>query len=279
MNRIVAVPNWSFYDPSLCFAANELLEKSGVLVHYCQGDEDHQRSVIAFSGLQSDVFESMTQLASLLLPKIDLGLQQGVHPRVGALDVAPFVLLEGSEPTLVLGAISWAKEFSKQFDVPVHLYEKAAEAGNEYRLPYLRGQVGNLEQLPDFGSLAHRKWGTSIVGVRDFLLAANLNYAIDDLSIVKDIAREIRLMRDHGNPALSGVRALGFPLKAQGMTQLSLNFTDPDNTSFDSVLEIINELLDGWEVFMIETELIGIIRPSDVAKATQLSYEPSQVVS
>jgi glutamate formiminotransferase len=279
LNRILAVPNWSFFDPSLTNEARRRLLNAQVKVHYCQGDIDHQRTVTAFSGNQVAVFEALDQLADFLLPRIDLRVQSGVHPRVGALDVAPFVLLEGSETHLIRDVNHWAARLSDRFQMPVHLYEKSAEGGHEYRLPYLRGQLGNTEQLPNFGSLAHERWGTTVVGVRDFLLATNINFAIDDPSDVKYVAKELRFMRDHGNPDLQGVRALGFTLESQCMTQLSLNLTQPNLTSFDRVMEVANELLDGMEIFIIETELIGVIRSRDLHGATTLSYDPSQVVS
>ena len=277
LNRIVAIPNWSFYDPDLCEEARSLVAERGLTVHYAKGDIDHQRTVTAFSGTQSDVFDALDALADFLLPYIDLQVQKGVHPRVGGLDVAPFVLLEGYEPELIEGVTIWALKFSNRFDVPVHLYEKAAKPGREHRLPYLRGQVGNLDLAPDFGHYLHPKWGKTIVGVRDFLLAANLNLLISDIATIKSVAQEIRFQRDHGHLALQGVRALAFELKSQGMTQLSLNLTDPNATTFDGVFAIAEDLLDGLEIF-IETELIGVIRERDVAGAQHLTFDPSQVV-
>jgi glutamate formiminotransferase len=278
LNRILAVPNWSFFDPLLCLGVREILSGLPVKIHYVQGDVDHQRTVIAFSGKQEPVFDAMNSIADHLLPNINMESQRGVHPRVGALDVAPFVLLDGSERELISATNFWAADFSSRFDIPVHLYEKSASPGMEHRLPYLRGQVGHTEQLPDFGSLEHPQFGMSIVGVRDFLLATNINLAIGDPKEVRYVAKELRFLRDHGSPALQGVRALGFSLKSQGLTQLSLNFTRPDLTSFDAVFEMAKEINDLLDVFVIETELIGVIRERDLAGATQLSYDPSQVV-
>lgn len=278
LNRILAVPNWSFYDPNLCLGVREILSGLPVQIHYCQGDVDHHRTVIAFSGKQDAVFVAMNLVADHLLPNIDLVSQRGVHPRVGALDVAPFVLLDGSERELISATNQWAADFSSRFEIPVHLYEKSASPGMEHRLPYLRGQVGHTEQLPDFGSLEHRQFGTTIVGVRDFLLAANLNLATDDIKAVRATAKELRFQRDRGRTELIGVRALGFELKNRNMTQLSLNFTNPDATTFDAVFEIASDLLIEEPIFVGETELIGVIRERDLAGATQLNYDPSQVV-
>ena len=279
LNKIVAIPNWSFFDPDLCQVARKTVAELKIFVHYFKGDIDHERTVTAFSGDQDMVFKGMDRLCEVLLPKIDLKYQQGVHPRIGALDVAPFVLIEGSESELVSATQTWAESFSLRFRVPTHLYEKAAREGNEYRLPYLRGQMGELEKLPDFGSLEHEQWGTTIVGVRDFLLAANLNLASQDISAVKQVAKKLRYQRDSGNQALAGVRALGFRLISREITQLSLNFTIPDATTFDAAFEIAEALLAEQTIFVIETELIGVIRSKDVLGARHLTIEPSQVVN
>ena len=278
LNRILAVPNWSFYDPKLCDLARGILAAEQVQVHYCQGDVDHQRSVIAFSGQQADVFRSMDNLAENILPLINMNVQNGVHPRVGALDVAPFVLLNGSESALIEETIRWASHFSLRFDLPVHLYEKAARAGQEVRLPHLRGQLGELIQLPDFGTVENSQWGTAIVGVRNFLLAVNLNLVTGDIHRVRQVAKELRFQRDRGREELKGVRALAFDLKSRGMTQLSLNLTEPDSTSFDAVFEIASNLLAEEAIFVSGTELIGVIRDEDLAGATLLTIDPSQVV-
>ena len=279
LNKVIAIPNWSFFDPDLCQKGRNTVAETGLKIHYFKGDIDHERTVTAFSGDQDAVFKAMDRLCEVLLPQIDLKFQQGVHPRVGALDVAPFVLLEGSELDLISATRTWAYSFSMRFRVPTHLYERAARQGNEYRLPYLRGQMGELEKLPDFGSLEHEKWGTTIVGVRSFLLAANLNLATGNIIEVREVAKELRAQRDNGNQALAGVRALGFKLNSRGITQLSLNFTNPDETTFDAAFEIAESLLAQKAIFVIETELIGVIRSKDVPGARHLTIEPSQVVS
>lgn len=278
MNRIVAVPNWSFYAPSLAGRAKELLGSLGMRVHYCQGDIDHQRTVTAFSGLQAEVFVAARELARLLLPEIDLQLQHGVHPRVGALDVMPFVLLEGSEPALIASCREWAANYSSEFGVPVYLYEKAAFERREARLPALRGQLGPISQPYDFGTFAHPRWGASVVGVRDFLVAANIDLATCDLSIARGVAKAIRLAREEGHPSFVGVRALGFELPSRGTTQLSLNFTQPDRATFDGVFEFAAEWLADHDVAIEDTELIGVIRRRDVPGATHLFIDPTQIV-
>ena len=279
VNQIVAIPNWSFFDPDLCSEIHRELLDLGLSVQYVQGDVDHLRTVTAFSGTQAEVFKAMNSLVAIILPKIDIRRETGVHPRVGGLDVAPFVLLEGLESELIEETRAWAEQFSLAFSVPVHLYEKAALADRENRLPYLRGQMGELAKLPDFGSLDHPRWGTAVVGVRDFLLAANLNFnPVADIRDVRAVAQEIRFQREHNNPALKGVRALAFELKSQGLVQLSLNLTEPNSTTFDQVYEFAMEMLADESPFLIDTELIGVIRERDVAGARHLTFDSSQVV-
>jgi glutamate formiminotransferase / 5-formyltetrahydrofolate cyclo-ligase len=278
LNRVLAVPNWSFFDPGLCEVARGILAAEQVQIHYCRGDVDHQRTVIAFSGDQEEVFHSMDALVGKLLPMIDLQVQNGVHPRVGSLDVAPFILLAGSEYELIAKVKTWAALFSDQFGIPIRFYEKAAEPGNEQRLPYLRGQKGKVVQPPDFGAKGSAKWGTTITGVRDFLLATNLNLATSDLSIAKKIARTIRERRDSGDKGFEGVRALGFALVSRKLVQVSLNFTEPDLTTFDDLYSFVKTAADQLEVAIAEAELIGVIRQRDLPGATLLTVEPSQVV-
>lgn len=280
VNRVVAVPNWSFYDPLLTESAKKLLQTMDVTIHYCQGDQDHQRTVTAFSGPQPAVFRAISDLAGIFLPQIDLQAQKGVHPRVGALDVCPYVLVKGDEQNLIQECRAWAAKFSAHFNIPTYLYEKAAFPGREFRLPYLRGQMGAVLQEPDHGQQPNSRWGTTIVGVRDFLLAVNIDLNTKDLSIAQKIAREIRHEREKENLIFKGVRALGFRLESRNLTQLSLNMTKPDDTTFDQVYEFVARTLqDRFKTNIAGTELIGVIRPQDAKTATQLTISPEQVVA
>lgn len=278
MSRIVAVPNWSFCNSELSREAESRLVDLGVEVHYCQGDIDHQRTVTAFSGESHSVYVAAIELARSLLPNIDLRLQHGVHPRVGALDVMPFVALEGSSESLIEPTREWAKAYTTEFEIPTYLYEMAAFEGRECRLPALRGQLGPIDLPYDFGVIPHPRWGTTIVGVRNFLLAANINISTQDLALVKRCAKAIRDEREVGNPRLTGVRALGFRLDSRNLTQLSLNFVQPDKVSFDVVYEFASSWLSRFGIEIAETELIGVARSSDIAKATKLQYAQRQVV-
>ena len=270
--KILAVPNWTFFDPELCERGIRH-SCGGVIVHYAQGDVDHGRTVTAFSGESAAVFDAMDALCDNFLSDIDLR-KGGVHPFSGALDVAPFVLLEGSESELIPMIRDWASSLFDRRVIPVRLYEKAARPGKEHRLPVLRGQLGPFTAPFDFGHVEHPQWGYSVVGVRDFLLAVNFNFPMTSLAKVRELAREIRALREDGDPEFEGVRSLAFQLRQRGFAQLSLNLTVPDRTSVDQLCNWVGNKTN----IAFATELIGVIREVDLPKSTCLSPAWSQIV-
>ena len=251
-SSILAVPNWSAVSLSLP-------DPFDVSVHYHQGDLDHQRTVTAYAGSASQVEAATFALAAAWLPQIDLRTQHGVHPRIGALDVCPFVG-DIDVPTV-------AERFWRAFGIPVTLYEKSAPGRT---LPDVRRGL----YPPDFGSEPHPRWGVTVMGQRNFLIALNVNLATMDLTIAKTVARQIRLNREAGIPNFSGVRALAFSLESRQMTQISMNITQPDEISIDELV--------GWIRRQIpvsgRTELIGVIRRRDLATATVLDVQSAQIV-
>ena len=270
--RVLTVPNWSFFDPELCSSAIED-SCSKVALHYAKGDVDHLRTVTAFSGEAVNVLSALDSLCERFLPSINLGVG-GVHPFAGALDVVPFVGLDESGAELVELCRSWAAYYSSRFGVPVHLYEKAAFSGNENRLPVLRGQLGGINKSFDFGTARHPHWGYSVVGVREFLLAVNLNFDKEEIQLVRRLAKQIRLLREAGDDRFSGVRALAFTLEQQQFAQLSMNLTLPDCTSIDDICCWLDTQTD----IEYETELIGVIRDVDLPKSTRLTPQLRQIV-
>lgn len=262
---VLAVPNWSLVPDNLVSVANDL-RSSGLSVHYCAGDVDHRRTVTAFSGAWEDVARGVEHLSQTWLPMVDLSSESsGVHPKVGALDVCPFVLLEGEETKLIEAVGEFGRGFSERFEIPVRFYERS---GDGTALPDLRR--GGVDAQQD----RHPKWGVTVMGVRGFLLAINVNFSDLTLTKAREIAAKIRHGRDEGEPRFTGVRALGLSLASRGQTQVSMNFTQPDLTSVDDVLEYIEQLAGGRG----ETELIGVIRERDLATSTRLQVRAEQVV-
>jgi len=282
--RLLTVPNWSFgRSRELLRRFEEVVSRPGLRIHYIDGDVDHNRTVTAFSGDAELVVGTLLDLAGQAFPVIDLTRHVGVHPRVGALDVCPFLPLNGT----VAEANRWVEEFARklamQYEVPVFLYEKSERGRHEADLPALRkGGFGSLigkELQPDFGPcFAHPRLGVTVAGVRDFLLAINVDLDVADPSLARSLARDIRILRAEGDPRFLGVRALGFALASRGLSQVSLNLTLPDLTPPDAIIEWVARECRDVNVKVAGTELIGVIRPQDLPGASRLPVRPEQVV-
>src|SRR5687768_3463550 len=192
--RLLTIPNWSFArEKSLHRRFVDVLGETGVKVHYCEGDLDHNRTVTAFSGEPQQLVDTLTLLCAEAFDRIDLNKHVGVHPRIGALDVCPIVLMPDNETEVALEAAQTcvtviAESLALTFGIPIFLYEKSERGRHEADLPSLRkGGFGGLldkELRPDYGpKFAHPQLGVSVVGVRDFLVALNVNLNTQDLAI------------------------------------------------------------------------------------------------
>ena len=285
MKRILCVPNWSEgRKPELLSSIHEVIEKNDVVFHFAGSDFDHNRTVTAFSGKPEDVKQTFFDLCEIILPGIDMQKHEGVHPRIGALDVCPFIII-GASINLQEGidfSKDCAKLFSEKYDVPVFLYEKSETGKHEKDLPYLRkGQYEGLlkrELEADYGpSLASKKYGASVFGVRDWLIAMNVNFATDNVELVKNLAKEIRFLRDKDS-RFTGIRALGLPLASRGVVQVSMNLTNPDAVSPDEIITWLELNANEQGVEMSSTELIGVIRKQDIDKSKRLLISHEQIV-
>ena len=282
--KLLTVPNWSFgRDKDLLRLFEDLLTGWGLDVHFLESDVDHNRTVSAFSGEPERVFERLERLAEAAFERIDLNRHVGVHPRIGALDVCPFLPIGPSPYPLDLKIEAFGKRLAERFEVPVFLYEKSERGKHHRELPKLRqGGFGGLlmrDLDPDFGpSRAHPRLGATVMGHRDFLIAMNVNFKTTETAFVKRLAKEIRERRAEGEPKFAGVRALGFPLASRHQTQLSLNLTQPDLTTPDQVIEFALEAARKAGVAHAANELIGVIRERDLLGATRLPVRPEQVV-
>lgn len=283
--RLLTVPNWSFgRDRDLLHKFREALETFGLQVHYLQSDVDHNRTVSAFSGESAAVFQALMELSELAFERIDLNHHIGVHPRIGALDVCPFVLDDEKDFYRAKAEVeSFAAAFSARFEVPAFLYERSELGRHEDKLPELRrGGFGSLlkRQLePDFGpARAHPRLGVTVMGVRDFLVAMNVDLEGDDPVVAKNIAKQIRDLRAEGDERFLGVRALGFPLASVNKSQVSLNLTLPDLTPIDPIVEFIVEEARRQGRKFSRTELIGVIRRRDLLAGERVRPDARQVV-
>lgn len=236
----------------------------GARVIHRTSDPVHNRSVLTMAGEYGELREAALALAAVTIERIDLRAHAGVHPRIGALDVLPFIPLRGA---VMADAVRLAREVGaaiwERFRVPSFLYGEAAATPLRRNLAAVRhGQFEGLdarfelpEWRPDFGDVAkHPSAGAIAVGAREILIAFNVELATGDLRVAKRIARVLR-ERDGG---LRTLKALGLRLGSD-LVQVSLNVTDYRATPLYRIVELVRELADGAGVAVVRSELIGCL--------------------
>jgi len=265
---VECVPNFSEGRDPVRVAALEAAIASvhGSHVLHRTSDADHNRSVITFAGEAEAVLESAVRATARAADLIDLNQHRGVHPRLGALDVLPFVPL--GETTLadcVALAHRAGERIWRELHIPVYFYQAAALRPQRMLLEKVRqGEFEGLRdsvlsdetKCPDLGGPAlHPTAGAVIVGARPILIAYNINLATADLTIAKAIARAIRT----SSGGLPSVKALGLPLESRHQVQVSMNLTDFHITPPHVVFAEVSRLAAAAGVAIAESELIGLI--------------------
>ncbi len=242
---------------------NAVASVEGVRVLHFTSDYDHNRSVITFAGEPDSVVEAAVRLCKKAAQLIDLTVHTGEHPRMGAVDVCPFIAVKNvTTDEIVEIAKTAGKRIFEEAGVPVYLYEKAATAPHRTNLADVRkGQFEGLpektalkEWQPDFGTGYHPTAGITIVGAREFLIAFNIELDTDDVEIAKKIAKTIRFSSG-GYPC---VKALGLMLHETNTAQVSINFTDYRTTSLYTVVDKVREEAEKYGTTVKCTELIGL---------------------
>ncbi|MBV9613281.1 MAG: glutamate formimidoyltransferase [Acidobacteriaceae bacterium] len=265
---IECVPNFSEGRNTAHVDALEeaIASVAGSLVLNRTSDPDHNRSVITFVGDEEAVVESAVRAASKAAELIDLNRHRGVHPRLGALDVLPFVPLSGATladcaaTARVAGERIW-----KELRIPVYFYEAAAARLDRVKLEDVRrGQfeglreavVSDRQRRPDVGGPGlHPTAGAVIAGARKILIAYNINLKTTDLEVAQMIAKRIRASSG-GFPA---VKALGLPLLTRNLVQVSMNITDFEQTPLHIVYSEVSRLAAAQRVEIEESELVGLV--------------------
>ncbi len=227
-------------------------------------DPNHNRSVITYIGDAAAVEEASVEIAKRAAKLIDLTKHTGEHPRMGAVDVMPFVPITGSTvQDCVDLSRRVGKRIAQEADMPVFLYEYSASADNRKNLSVIRkGQFEKMaekvlepEWEPDFGGRRiHPTAGVVAVGARPPLIAYNLNLDTDDVGIAKDIAKTVR-EKDGG---FRCVKAMGFMLEDKGVAQVSMNLTDFTVTPVHVITEAVKKEAEKRGVRVTESELIGL---------------------
>jgi glutamate formiminotransferase / 5-formyltetrahydrofolate cyclo-ligase len=262
---IECVPNFSEgVDARRVEAIVAAMRVEGVHLLDWSMDPDHNRSVVTIAGEPSAVVEAAIRGVGKAVELIDLTRQQGVHPRIGAADVVPFVPVSGIKlEQCALLARQAGLEIWRRFGVPVFFYEAAAARPDRANLEEVRrGQFEGLREAvrketarrPDLGGPGlHPTAGACAVGARKFLVAYNIYFDSTDVAIARAIAREIRA----ATGGLKGVKAMG--VLARGRAQLSMNITDFQTTPISQVYRAISELASIHKVAPAEGEVIGLI--------------------
>jgi glutamate formiminotransferase / 5-formyltetrahydrofolate cyclo-ligase len=244
--------------------AAEVGKYRGVKLLDVAPDEDHHRTVFTFIGEPSEVKEAALALAVKAIDLIDMRLHHGGHPRLGAVDVVPFIPIQGVD---MEEAVRIAREFGGGLGrrgIPVFYYERAATSEERRDLPAVRkGEYEGLKQKledplwsPDEGpGTFNPKSGATVVGARPPLVAYNINLRTADLAIARQLAKKVRF-KDGGLPH---VRAMGVELKKKGIVQVSMNLTDFHVTGMARVYQFIREEALKLGVEIEGSEIVGLI--------------------
>jgi glutamate formiminotransferase len=249
----------------------------GVRLLDYSSDASHNRSVFTMAGDAGPIKAAVLAMYERAIPAIDLRTHKGEHPRLGAVDVVPFVPIEGATmDACVALAKDVGREIATRFGVPVYLYEEASANPERKNLEDIRR--GEFEGLaakmatqgwaPDFGpAAAHASAGASVVGARMPLIAYNINLNTDRLEVAKRIAAAIR----HSSGGFRYVKAAGFELKDRGIVQVSMNLTNYEKTPISRVFETVKREAERYGVAILESEIVGLI-PSAALNAAAEFY-------
>ena len=268
MNRIMeCVPNFSegrdlqkidqIVAPFRARAGVKLLDYSN--------DEDHNRLVVTVVGEPEPLREAVIEAIGVAVKLIDLNHHQGQHPRMGAVDVVPFIPIKGvtMEEAIALSR-EVGEEVARRYQLPVFLYEKSATAPHRENLAAIRkgefeGMAEKIHQPewhPDYGPTErHPTAGAVAIGARMPLVAYNINLSTPSLEIAHDIAKKIRFI----GGGLRYCKAMGVELKDRGITQVSINMTDYTRTALYRAFELVRIEARRYGVSIVGSEIIGLV--------------------
>ena len=267
MVLIECVPNVSEgRRPDVVNAIAEAVSQvEGVRLLDRSSDEAHNRSVLTFAGAAGAVQQAVMALFAEALDLIDLRHHTGAHPRLGAVDVVPFIPLAGATMAQCIAlATETASMVAARFQLPVYLYEEAAATPDRRNLADIRR--GEFEGLaakmatpgwtPDYGpSRPHPSAGATVIGARAPLIAFNVNLATDRLDVAKAVAAAVR----HSSGGLPFVKALGIALPHRGLVQVSMNLTNFTQTPMTRAFEAVREEAARRGTTVEDSEIVGLV--------------------
>jgi glutamate formiminotransferase len=288
---IECIPNFSEGRRSEIIEAivEAFREKGGCGLLDYRADEDHNRLVVSVVGEPGPIQEAVLDAATVAIEHIDLEHHQGGHPRMGAVDVIPFVPLRN---ITMERCVELAHDFGRRYyevtGVPVYFYEEAALRPERERLEVVRrGQyealkteITNPERHPDVGEpKLHPTAGATVIGARKFLVAFNVNLGTGNVEIAREIARAVR----SSSGGFCHVKGIGVALEDRGLVQVSMNIVDYEKNALYRILELIRMESRRWAVPVIETEVYGMIPAAALLDSVSYymhmtGFEPNQVI-
>jgi glutamate formiminotransferase / formiminotetrahydrofolate cyclodeaminase len=272
---IECVPNFSEgRDKAKIDAILEAMKMDGVYLLDREMDGDHNRCVVTLVGDREPLIEAVLRGVGKASELIDLTKHQGAHPRMGATDVVPFIPIEGvTLEDCVQMARQVGEQMWKRFQIPVYLYEAAAQRPERANLENIRrGQfegirdeiATNPARMPDFGEpRVHPTAGATVVGARKFLVAYNVYLNTSDVDVAKKIGKAVRF----SNGGLRFVKGMGIPVR--GLAQVSMNLTDTDQTPIARVYEFVKREAARYGVMPLSSEIVGLIPKKSLEDAAE----------
>jgi glutamate formiminotransferase / 5-formyltetrahydrofolate cyclo-ligase len=245
--------------------ADAIRNTHGVRLLDYSSDASHNRSVFTLVGDAAPLKQATLALFDAAVNNIDLRQHSGEHPRLGAVDVVPFVPIEG---VTMDQCVALAKEVgaavAERFGVPVYLYEEASKDPLRKNLEDIRRgefeglatKMGSTGWAPDFGpAQPHASAGASVIGARMPLIAYNINLNTDRVDVAKKIAAAIR----HSSGGLRYVKAMGLKLDDRNIAQVSMNLTNYQKTPIFRVFEMVKREAERYGVSILESEIVGLV--------------------
>lgn len=251
--------------------------KEGVKLLDYQRDQDHNRMVVTVVGEPEALRQSVVEAVGMAVDQIDMTKHEGQHPRMGAVDVIPFIPIRN---VTMAEAVEFSKEVAREiaerYNLPIFLYEASASVPARQNLAIVRkgqfeGMPEKLQQpewKPDFGpDQVHPTAGVTAVGARMPLVAFNVNLATDDLNIANQIALKVR----HISGGLRFCKGIGVELKDRGIVQVSMNMTDYTRTALYRAFELVRIEARRYGVNVVGSEIVGLV-PMEALIDTAVYY-------
>ena len=272
---IECVPNFSEgREKARVEAIVHAMKREGVYLLDCEMDADHNRSVITLVGERGPLLAAVLAGIGKATELIDLRVQRGAHPRLGATDVVPFIPMEG---TTLEDCVQMARELGQQvwerYQIPVYLYEAAAARPERVNLEnirrgqfeVIREEIATVEsRRPDIGDpRCHPTAGAIVIGARKFLVAYNVYLQSEDVEIAKKIAKAVRF----SSGGFRAVKAMG--VEVRGQAQVSMNLTDTELTPIARVFEFVKREAARYGVLVQSSEIVGLVPKRAIEQAAE----------